>query len=204
MPPVDGPSDLVDLFIVEGCQPDDGTTIEARSEDGSLVDSCVTSNGVCSISGSFSNLPLTLTQVGLEPEVNADVFELHPSSESLTSQTRIVPLINISGSVETEILTSTSVDSEVLQPTGDLAYAIKNGDHWDIWVYSFDTQKNAQLASESNSDQWAPAYSHDGTRLAYISDQSDGSNQIWLMDPDGANKRQTTEWHGAESILYVA
>ena len=96
------------------------------------------------------------------------------------------------------------IDSEVLQPTGDLAYAVKNGDHWDIWVYSFDTRQNTQLTSEPTSDQWAPAYSHDGSQLAYLSDQTDGTNQIWTMNPDGSSKRQITNWYGDESIMYVA
>jgi hypothetical protein len=106
--------------------------------------------------------------------------------------------------VASEAEPAPSDDQDVSGPTGDLAYSVKNGDHWDIWVYSFDTLQNTQLTSEPNSDQWAPAYSHGGTQLAYLSDQTDGSNQIWLMDPDGGNKRQITDWHGAESILYVA
>ncbi len=90
------------------------------------------------------------------------------------------------------------------QPSGDLAYSVKNGGHWDIWVYSFDTQQNTQLTSDPYSDQWAPAYSHDGTRLAYLSDRTDGSNQIWMMNPDGSDQRQITSWYGGESIIGVA
>ncbi len=106
-----------------------------------------------------------------------------------------------SGNSETQ--NATSDDSQGQQPIGDLAYAVKNGDHWDIWVYSFDSQQNSQLTSEPNSDQWAPSYSHSGTQLAYLSDQTDGSNQVWMMDPDGGNQRQVSHWTGAESIMYV-
>lgn len=88
-------------------------------------------------------------------------------------------------------------------PTGDLAYSVKNGGHWNIWVHHFDTGQNTQLTNEPNSDQWAPAYSHDGTRLAYLSDQTDGTNQIWLMNPDGSGKWQLTNWYGAEQIIYA-
>jgi hypothetical protein len=202
MPPVDGPSDLLDLMVLEGCQPDDGIAVEARSQDGTLVDQCVTQNGICSISGSFADLPIAFTQFGLGAGVEPDVRSVDANSESLTSSPRIVPFINIANGGQAA--TSTVGDSEVLQPSGDLAYSVKNGDHWDIWVYSFDTLQNTQLTSEPNSDQWAPSYSHSGTQLAYLSDQTDGSNQVWLMEPDGSNQRQISNWTGAESIMYVA
>lgn len=88
-------------------------------------------------------------------------------------------------------------------PTGDLAYAVKNSGQWDIWVYSFDTKQNTQLTSEPYSDQWAPAYSHDGANIAYLSEQTDGSSQIWMMNPDGSNQRQITNWYSSESIVGV-
>jgi hypothetical protein len=200
IPPVDGPAELVDLFVSAGCRPDSGVTIEARSSSGFLVDSCVTVDGFCSISADVSDVPLTLTVVGLPPEVAAD--NPRKIEEYNTGPGAMTFFANVGGFAESE--TGSSPDSDVLQPAGDLAYAVKNGEHWDIWVYNFDTQQNIKLTNEPNSDQWAPAYSHDGARLAYLSDVVDGTNQVWLMNPDGTNQRQVSSWVGSESIQYVA
>lgn len=187
-----GPASIVQTYVNDGCQADEGTTVEARGSDGQIVDRCVTSGGFCSVSIDPSDLPVTLTATGLAPGIVADdPITIGPEGATGSATTH---LINISAAAE----------SRGGQPAGDLAYSVKNGGHWDIWVYSFDTGQNTQLTSEPNSDQWAPSYSHDGSMLAYLSDQTDGSNQIWLMDPDGANQRQITDWHEAESILYIA
>lgn len=87
---------------------------------------------------------------------------------------------------------------------GELAYAVKNNGHWDIWTHDFAKAADRQLTSLPDSDQWAPAWSHDGKRLAYLSDQTDGTNQVWLMNPDGTHQRQLTKHAGGETIAYVA
>jgi len=200
MPQFESAEAYVSFWERMGCHPDDGIVIEARSLDGQLSASCTTEDGLCWIRTDAGNLPLNLTPVGLPDGVTPDwVDTIEPSSIG-----SIYPSFIISLPSATTPETSPRPDSDTLQPAGDLAYAVKNGDHWDIWVYSFDSLQNSQLTSEPNSDQWAPAYSHDGTRLAYLSDQTDGSNQIWLMEPDGSNQRQVSSWAGAESIMYVA
>jgi hypothetical protein len=88
--------------------------------------------------------------------------------------------------------------------SGRLAYALKLGGHWDVYVYDFATADSTQLTAKPDSDEWAPAWSHDGSRLAYLSDATDGSNQVWLMDPDGGNQSQVTDWHGDGQITAVA
>jgi hypothetical protein len=86
---------------------------------------------------------------------------------------------------------------------GMLAYALKNDGHWDIWAHDFLTGAETQLTSLPDSDQWAPSWSHSGTQLAYLSDET-GSNQVWIMDPDGGNPRQITNDGGPDQITYVA
>lgn len=139
--------------------------------------------------------------------MNAPHFEKLPRSSSGSIARRTVLKASAGGLVAGALRSfgerSETTAADAL-PTGDLAYAVKNGGQWDIWVYSFDTQQNAQLTSEPYSDQWAPGYSHDGTRIAYLSEQTDGSSQIWIMDANGANQRQITNWYGNESIVGVS
>ncbi|MEZ4496290.1 MAG: hypothetical protein R2845_05790 [Thermomicrobiales bacterium] len=40
--------------------------------------------------------------------------------------------------------------------------------------------------------------------LAYISDEVDLINQIFIADPDGANKRQISNYAGPDNIMHVA
>jgi hypothetical protein len=88
------------------------------------------------------------------------------------------------------------------QPTsGQLAFSARDGGQWDLYLHDFGSGGNVQLTSQP-SDEWAPAFSHDGTRLAYLSDQS-GSNQVWTMNPDGSNPMQVSSWDGHDQITYV-
>ena len=45
------------------------------------------------------------------------------------------------------------------------------------------------LAGQPQTWDWSPRWSPDGARLAFLSQRSD-FNEIWLVDPDGANLRQ--------------
>jgi dipeptidyl aminopeptidase/acylaminoacyl peptidase len=41
--------------------------------------------------------------------------------------------------------------------------------------------------------EWAPRWSHDGKRIAFLSQRTE-FNQIWLMDPDGQDRHQLTDY----------
>lgn len=87
--------------------------------------------------------------------------------------------------------------------SGHLAYALKVNGHWDLYVADLLSGQSTQLTNMPDRDEWAPAWSHDGGQLAYLSDAGDGSNQVWLMAADGSNPRQVTHWTG-DPIAYVA
>jgi quercetin dioxygenase-like cupin family protein len=92
---------------------------------------------------------------------------------------------------------------DALPTSGQLAYAMKADGHWDLYRYNFAKGKSRRLTNSPNADDWAPAFSHDGKRLAYLSDVS-GSNQVWLMDLNGDGQRQLTNYPGPGSVYYVA
>jgi dipeptidyl aminopeptidase/acylaminoacyl peptidase len=71
-------------------------------------------------------------------------------------------------------------------------------------VQDLATGENTRLAGEPGSDQFAPAWSHDGARIAYLSDQGSGVNQVWLMDAAGSNQRQIGAYASAGSLVHVA
>lgn len=88
-------------------------------------------------------------------------------------------------------------------PTGQLAYALRDGQHWSVWTHDLATGQNTALANVPASDQFAPAWSHDGTRIAYLSDQAGGVNQAWLLDAAGVS-RQLSAYASAGSLTHIA
>jgi hypothetical protein len=173
------------------CALDNGILHEIRDTSGLLIGQCTVEEGLCSV-----EIPAT-SQVGSVEPLNL------PAGVQLSAEHNS-PVNGNHNAAFFWIKTDSDTPQTELLGRGQLAYAIKVGEHWDIWLHDFATGENHQLTNESNSDQWAPAWSHDGSKLAYLSDQIDGSNQVWIMEPDGSNKRQITDWQGTEQILYVA
>lgn len=75
---------------------------------------------------------------------------------------------------------------------GSLAYHARlaaNADS-DIYVWDLDESRSQRLTSVAGDD-WAAAWSPDGTQIAFVSEQ-DGNNEIYVMDRDGRNLRRLT------------
>ncbi|MFC2161924.1 hypothetical protein ACFLRX_09765 [Acidobacteriota bacterium] len=62
---------------------------------------------------------------------------------------------------------------------------------WDVAVYDLQT-KNVQFLAEGGKSCRA-RFSKDGKKLAYVSGSADGKGDIWLMNPNGADKIRLTE-----------
>ena len=94
------------------------------------------------------------------------------------------------------------------QPTADstasgvLAYGARVDGQWDIYTTDVETTESVQLTSEPG-DEWAPAWSPDGSRIAYLSGQS-GSSQVWVMNRDGSDQHQVSRWSGPGEVYYAA
>ena len=63
----------------------------------------------------------------------------------------------------------------------------------EIWTVALDGSAKPQRITHEGSANSRPRWSPDSRRIAYISDRG-GSSQIWLMDPDGGNARQATNF----------
>jgi Tol biopolymer transport system component len=78
-----------------------------------------------------------------------------------------------------------------LSPDGQWVAFMRFGSQDDILVSRTDGSQSRRLTDDSFRDR-GPAWSPDGTRIAFYSDRS-GSYQIWLIRPDGSGLQQVTE-----------
>ncbi len=70
-----------------------------------------------------------------------------------------------------------------------------------VWVVPLAGGSPRQITHDGESNQ-RPRWSPDSKRIAYVSDRS-GSSQIWLMDADGSNAKQATNFHAeADGVLF--
>jgi dipeptidyl aminopeptidase/acylaminoacyl peptidase len=60
----------------------------------------------------------------------------------------------------------------------------------DIWVMDADGSNQTNLTKTPSTNEGQPAWSSDGTRIAFTSDQDEvgGFTDIWVMDADGSNQ----------------
>jgi Tol biopolymer transport system component/uncharacterized protein YjdB len=81
---------------------------------------------------------------------------------------------------------------------GRIAYRhVEPGGRTDIWVMNADGSTPVNLTGDLQmaGEQSAPAWSADGTRIAFVSQQSgptETTSSIWVMRADGSDKRMLT------------
>ena len=65
----------------------------------------------------------------------------------------------------------------------------------DIWAMDADGSNQTNLTKTPDTNEGQPAWSSDGTRIAFTSDQDEvgGFTDIWVMDADGSNQTNLTK-----------
>ena len=76
-------------------------------------------------------------------------------------------------------------------PDGNLVYASRTGENWDIWWANRDGSEIRQLTNDAYIDQ-QPTVSADGRYIVFQSNRSGGKN-LWRIDGDGTNPKQLTD-----------
>jgi Tol biopolymer transport system component len=69
-------------------------------------------------------------------------------------------------------------------------------DHADLWTVGIDGGAARNLTGHPSLDNWSPAWSPDGTRIAFASTRAGGTLCVWTMAADGGDPRRVTRGHG--------
>jgi Tol biopolymer transport system component len=70
----------------------------------------------------------------------------------------------------------------------------------EIWTMDADGRNKLRLTFTPGVQETWPAWSPDGTKIAYTSDASDPLQDIWVMDADGDNQTQLTTFDGFDAF----
>jgi Tol biopolymer transport system component len=73
-------------------------------------------------------------------------------------------------------------------------------DNIEIFVLDVETGERANLTNHPARDVW-PAWSPDGSTIAFVSERDNPKGDIYLMDADGSNLRRLTESDLTELML---
>lgn len=139
------------------------------------------SDGAAAPSPRGTTVVFTLTTVEPSPSGEGDVFTL----ETAAPEASVEP----------------TAPSAVPPSGGVIAYGARVGGQWDIYTTVVDTAETFRLTS-TPGDDWAPAWSPDGSRIAYLSGQT-GTSQVWVMNRDGSDQQQATQWAGPGEVFYT-
>jgi Tol biopolymer transport system component len=86
-----------------------------------------------------------------------------------------------------------------LPESGRIAFASFANGHWQIFSVNESGGDVTQLTHLS-SDQFHPAWSTDGTRIAFTAPGGDGDMKIWVMDASGGNLERLTSGPGSDYL----
>ncbi len=68
-----------------------------------------------------------------------------------------------------------------------------SGDDWEIYVINVDGTGLTNLTNDPAFDGWRPAWSPDGSQIAFFSTRDDPINdEVYVMNADGSNVRRLT------------
>ncbi len=70
------------------------------------------------------------------------------------------------------------------------------GSKFKLWIADIDGS-NARLFLDDKEDVVAPAFSPDGTKIAFAG-HIDGETDIFVINADGTGKRRLTDWRGSD------
>ena len=125
-----------------------------------------------------------------EPCFTNDGAKIYFASEYVSptySKFVSIHVIDSDGSNRVQLTKNADTRAPVVNPDGTtVAYISKLSGNYDLWTMDVDGSNNVRL-TDSPVDDWAPAWSPDGERIVYSSE-----DDLWVIDRGGIRAHQLT------------
>ena len=88
------------------------------------------------------------------------------------------------------------------QADGKIAFLSDREGSGDVWIMNADGSDPVNLTQGRHAHCVSPAWSPDGTKIAYLAFSDDPIDDVWVMDADGGNPQQMGSLTSPEFGLY--
>lgn len=118
-----------------------------------------------------------------------------PDGSRLVFDGGTIQIVHADGSGRQQLTADSFADSPAWSPTSDFIVFVSNG---VVFRVRSDGTERTQLSTPSRGPDGPPVWSPDGTRIAFARLMRKNSNyrDIWIMDADGGNLYQVTQYAG--------
>lgn len=117
------------------------------------------------------------------PRVNGDIAFTHFGNPGGSGLEQIATIKEDGSDLTTLTFGAHAEDPAFSSDGSKIAYATTHNNSFQLWAMNADGSQQTQLTGNSQRGDYEPAWSPDGTRLAFV-----GNNQIWVVNADGTNE----------------